>query len=286
MSMKDDYLWDGTGEPDPDIQRLEQTLGRFRYQPKPLSPAFDQRLPQRRINWWPKLAAAAAIILMVLAGLWVIRNQRRSDAQQQIAARSPETPEQVAPQPKQDEPKEIPAPSKEMAGELGNRLAKNDRAIRRATPAQPKQTLPKQIEPEKFEAAPSGSEIAVVQPIVIPFVDLETSKHIERAQMLLRSFRNVDDGDDHDDSEIAYEKRQSRGLLYQNIVLRRDAEAKGNMPVEELLGSLEPFLIDIANLPEKPSKDDVLSIKERMQKKEIVSALQIYSAPTLSQVFP
>jgi hypothetical protein len=104
--------------------------------------------------------------------------------------------------------------------------------------------------------------------------------------MLLRSFRNVDDGDDHDDSEIAYEKRQSRGLLYQNIVLRRDAEAKGNMPVEELLGSLEPFLIDIANLPEKPSKDDVLSIKERMQKKEIVSALQIYSAPTLSQVFP
>jgi hypothetical protein len=121
---------------------------------------------------------------------------------------------------------------------------------------------------------------------VIPFVDLETSKHIERAQMLLRSFRNVDDGDDHDDSEIAYEKRQSRGLLYQNIVLRRDAEAKGNMPVEELLGSLEPFLIDIANLPEKPSKDDVLSIKERMQKKEIVSALQIYSAPTLSQVFP
>jgi hypothetical protein len=57
------------------------------------------------------------------------------------------------------------------------------------------------------------------------------------------------------------------------------------MPVEELLGSLEPFLLDIANLPDKPSGDDVRSIKERMQKKEIVSALQIYSAPMLSQVF-
>jgi hypothetical protein len=52
-----------------------------------------------------------------------------------------------------------------------------------------------------------------------------------------------------------------------------------------LLGSLEPFLIDIANLPERPSKDDLSAIKERMRKKEILSALQIYSAPTLSQVF-
>jgi hypothetical protein len=57
------------------------------------------------------------------------------------------------------------------------------------------------------------------------------------------------------------------------------------MPAEELLGSLEPFLLDIANLPDRPSNGDVRSIKERMQKKEIVSALQIYSAPTLSQVF-
>jgi len=64
-------------------------------------------------------------------------------------------------------------------------------------------------------------------------------------------------------------------LLYKNVLLRRDAEAKGNLPVEELLGSLEPFLLDIANLPEKPSSNEVRSIKERMQKKEIVSALQI-----------
>jgi hypothetical protein len=52
-----------------------------------------------------------------------------------------------------------------------------------------------------------------------------------------------------------------------------------------LLGSLEPFLLDIANLPDRPSNDDVRSIKERMHKKEIVAALQIYSAPTLSGFF-
>ena len=34
--MKEDYLWDKTGEPDPEIQQLEQALGTLRYQPRPL----------------------------------------------------------------------------------------------------------------------------------------------------------------------------------------------------------------------------------------------------------
>jgi len=90
---------------------------------------------------------------------------------------------------------------------------------------------------------------------------------------------------DFDAHPAAHEKQQSRGLLSKNILLRRDAEAKRNMPAEELLGSLEPFLLDIANLPDKPSNNEVRAIKERMQKKEIVSALQVYSAPLLSEVF-
>ena len=34
--MKDDYLWDGSGEPDPEIRELEDILGELRYQPRPL----------------------------------------------------------------------------------------------------------------------------------------------------------------------------------------------------------------------------------------------------------
>ena len=34
--MNDDYLWDKTGEPDPQIQQLEEILGTLRYQPRPL----------------------------------------------------------------------------------------------------------------------------------------------------------------------------------------------------------------------------------------------------------
>ena len=36
----DNYLWDGSGQPDPEIQRLEHALGRFRHnRPAPLSRA-------------------------------------------------------------------------------------------------------------------------------------------------------------------------------------------------------------------------------------------------------
>ena len=29
--MRNDYLWDGSGEPDPEVQRLELLLGRLRH---------------------------------------------------------------------------------------------------------------------------------------------------------------------------------------------------------------------------------------------------------------
>ncbi len=38
--MKDDYLWDGSGEPDREVQKLETALGRYRH--NQLAPAFDQ----------------------------------------------------------------------------------------------------------------------------------------------------------------------------------------------------------------------------------------------------
>ena len=53
--MNDDYLWDKTGQPDPEIQQLEEILGTLRYQPKPLV------LPRQR-NYFPLLAIAASIL--------------------------------------------------------------------------------------------------------------------------------------------------------------------------------------------------------------------------------
>jgi hypothetical protein len=64
--MNDDYLWDQTGDPDPEIQQLEQVLGTLRYQPRPLDLPAQVRIGRPR-TFFPRVAIAAAIAMM-LAG--------------------------------------------------------------------------------------------------------------------------------------------------------------------------------------------------------------------------
>ncbi|HKP88230.1 MAG TPA: hypothetical protein VJZ26_19150 [Blastocatellia bacterium] len=279
--MKDDYLWDGSGDPDPEVERLEKMLGRYRYEPKPLNPAFDQQLLPRRTRWWPRLAVAAAIILMALAGIWVVKQQHKNAQDEQTVA-TVEQPQQQHEQPGTERPGQVaPAPKPFLPAPKATAnkrpaLASNRKPERKIVPDEVKPSAPDRREPAR------ASEVASVQPLMNPFLDVETARHIEQAQLFFRSFRNARDGEDFD---ADYEKRRSRELLSQNAVLRRGAEAKGNLPVQELLGSVEPFLLDIANLPDKPTGGDVRSIKERMQKKEIIATLQIYSAPMLGKAF-
>lgn len=106
--------------------------------------------------------------------------------------------------------------------------------------------------------------------------DLDTARHIEQSQNLLRSIRNVPVSDSDEEIDVAYDKALSRRLLNENVVLRRDAEMKAKFPTKTLLTDLEPFLIDIANLPDRARPEDVRAIKERVKKTEIVAALIDY----------
>lgn len=75
--MNNDYLWDGSGEPDPEVQKLEGALAQFRHQNN--SPDFLQhaalpragqtvrRIPFPRWTLAIGLASAASIILLILA---------------------------------------------------------------------------------------------------------------------------------------------------------------------------------------------------------------------------
>ncbi|MEK6285303.1 MAG: hypothetical protein AABO57_06145 [Acidobacteriota bacterium] len=273
--MNDDYLWDRSGEPDLEVERLERVLGKYRYQPQQLSPVLDSRLFNRRTGWI-RLAAAAAAILMVLAGLWIFKVQNRGIIDPPGLSSNDDRPAE-----RRDKPQDLLATVKEP-----EHLPSAATTVRA-----PRKSHRRPSEERFVESLPvvDSSSIAERRPLINPFIDVETARHIERAQLLLRSFRNTRDNTRNSGSrpgaDLSYERQGSRELLYKNVLLRRDAEAKGNMPVEDLLGGLEPFLLDIANLSDRPSGDDVRSIKERMQKKEIISALQIYSAPTLSQVF-
>ncbi len=67
--MNDNYLWDRTGEPDAEVQELEELLGSLRYQPRPLE--IPATITIRRKRPFIPLAIAAAIALLVIgAGLW------------------------------------------------------------------------------------------------------------------------------------------------------------------------------------------------------------------------
>lgn len=87
--MNDDYLWDKSGEPDPQIQQLEEILGTLRYEPKPL------KLPEAgrpRRNYLPLLAIAATVVIALVAGgLW-FRIQTQDASIPSVAIAQPKAP--------------------------------------------------------------------------------------------------------------------------------------------------------------------------------------------------
>ena len=85
--MKDDYLWDGSGEPDPEVQKLENLLGRYRHdQPAPAFDQFAEKHPVRRRWSFPlsrlsfQLAAVAAVVLLGVATFVVIRVRQANNS--------------------------------------------------------------------------------------------------------------------------------------------------------------------------------------------------------------
>jgi hypothetical protein len=83
-ATQDTYLWDGSGQPDPEIQNLERALGRFRQsRSAPSFPAIE--LPAQRMRWWwqiarsawtPRFAAALLVVFAMGCGLWLTQSPR------------------------------------------------------------------------------------------------------------------------------------------------------------------------------------------------------------------
>lgn len=88
--MKEDYLWDKSGTPDPEIEKLENALQVFRYketQP-PALPANNvvafkndsKNVSTRRVFSIPMTIAASVALMAVVSGLWffISNNQKQA----------------------------------------------------------------------------------------------------------------------------------------------------------------------------------------------------------------
>jgi FecR protein len=81
FSENDRYLWDGSGKPDLQLQRVENALARFRY--AGATPNFSELIPAKRVRslvfrmpWLPRLAAAAVILLAVASSTVLVLSKK------------------------------------------------------------------------------------------------------------------------------------------------------------------------------------------------------------------
>ena len=206
---------------------------------------------------WRWNLGASAIGLAVIANVALMIGLLPSKQSQQVAVNAPA-------------PVSSPTPTATVEPPKPESNGKETNTPRRQQPARkPAPVRPEPKPGEQFAALPEPVRPADAQTM--------TAIHFERAETLLRAFRNVRLDEPDSATEVSYERKRAQQLVYQNMMLRREADAAGDVQVASLLESLEPILLDIANLPDKPDNDAVRVIRDRVERKNIVALLQVNS---------
>ena len=233
-------------------------------QNRALKKILATREPSRGLRWsFGTQAVAFASLLIVAAiigALFYLNSNTREQHTAVVQTPSPEPVASVAPSPEPTkEPEQQPAPNK------------TEENTPRRTPSAPaKRPIVREPKPgEQFAAIPEPVRPADAQTM--------TAMHFEKSEMLLRTFRNARLDEPGGVAEVSYERKRAQQLVVQNMMLRREADAAGDVQVSSLLESLEPILIDISNLPARPNKDAVRAIRERVERKNMVVLLQVNS---------
>jgi hypothetical protein len=240
----------------------------------------------RALGFNPAFATVSVLLVAGIIGFLIYRNTPRQIVSNQPlpadglvvqqksgSAQSPATPAAAS----------SPSPPSSKAN-TEDAVKPNDGKRRRRIPRTPIDVPKVRSMPDDLISPWRNQAIAVntiTDPVVAgtPVAGSEslTARHLGQSELLLRSFRNVRTEGVGLRAEVAYERKRAQKLVYQNILLRREADAKGDVQVATLLDSLEPILLDIANLSDSPHDDDVRAIKERLQRKNLVALLQVNS---------
>ena len=263
---------------------------------KTKAPAWRNPLPALFESFTPRVAAIAALIaIAVTIGAITFFSLRSPDNLASNNAATPDAPAKTV-----DDPSNAGAPKPDETTDLSDATAQKTKGTKGRQPGRAKPTENRRLKPEGERTAPVQPPrpqvgvpptYAIVEdpsesplrsqpsesPLRMAGAETFTARHLEQSEVLLRSFRNARPAKAGAAPAIAYERRRARQLLYQNIRLRREADDTGDVEVGSLLGSLEPILLDIANLRDKPDKDEITAIRERVERKNLVALLQVNS---------
>lgn len=229
--------------------------------------ATPRRAPARGFAWGfgtQTAAFATLVIVAAIIGFLIYKSSSTPTNDKQVAVQQSPTPVPAATvEQRQAEPEASPSPNKRD----------EQTAPRRSPSPAPKKPLVREPKPgEQFAAIPSTPE-----PVRSADTQTMTALHFEKSETLLVAFRNVRLNEPGTTAEVAYERKRAQQLVLQNMMLRREADAAGDVQTSSLLESLEPILIDISNLPDKPDKDAIRVIRQRVERKNIVPLLRVNS---------
>ncbi|HKG61493.1 MAG TPA: zf-HC2 domain-containing protein [Pyrinomonadaceae bacterium] len=228
--------------------------------------ATPRRAPARGFAWSFGTQAAAFATLVIVAaiiGFLIYKSSNTPTTDKHLAVQTPTPVPAASVEQKQPEAEASPSPNK------GN----EETAPRRSPSPAPKKPLAREPKPgEQFAAIPSTPD-----PVRPADTQTMTALHFEKSETLLVAFRNVRLNEPGTTAEVAYERKRAQQLVLQNMMLRREADASGDVQLSSLLENLEPILIDISNLPDKPDKNAIRVIRERVERKNIVPLLRVNS---------
>ena len=220
------------------------------------------------LRWsWSTPAIAFATLVIIGAIIGLIWYQSSSTSNQSVAHLPSPSPSPSVE--KEDQPQPEASPKE-----------KEPKNAEREPSAKPKKPLVREPKPGEQFALVTDPVDPIATPERVRPADAQTltAIHIEKSETLLVAFRNVRLNTATSDAEVAYERKRARQLVQQNMILRREADANGDVQIASLLESLQPILLDIANLPDKPDSNAVRTIRERVERKNIVPLLQVNSA--------
>ena len=132
----------------------------------------------------------------------------------------------------------------------------------------------------RYSPRPANVPMAAVTPQVKERILLvAVGDHLDRAQSILIEISNAEPGAGSTKTvNISREQKRAEDLLEANRLYRQTAQRTGDAPVADLLGELEPLLVELANSPSEIPASDMAALRKRIEARGLLLKVRVVSS--------